>query len=206
MEDNIDQSVTYFLQQLQEGNRDGTDKLWNHFYTRLVTLARKKLDGRVRVVDGEDVALRALDECFRQLEEGRYPSIKDRDNLWALLATITERKALNANRDELCDKRGGGKVRGESVFLRQDDSICIGADAIPGQEPTPQLVAEFAEEFEKRLSQLNEKEREVALHKLKGLKNREIAEQLDCSIASVERKLNLIRSKWDDADDAPSTT
>lgn len=191
-------SVTYFIQQLQDGNRDGTEKLWNHFYSKLVTLARKKLQSRVRrVVDEEDVALKAIDECFRQLEEGRFPPITDRDNLWAILAKITERRAFNANRDEFREKRGGGNVRGESAFLKRDDSVCIGADAAPGQEPTPEMIIEFTESFENRLSQLNEKERGVALLKLQGHKNREIADELKCSIASVERKLKLIREKWE---------
>ena len=32
------------------------------------------------------------------MQEGRVPDLKNRDNLWALLVTITERKAANVNR------------------------------------------------------------------------------------------------------------
>lgn len=199
---NADHTVTFFIHQLQEGNRAGAGELWQHFYSRLVTLARKKLHARVRrVVDEEDVALRAIDECFRSMEAGKFPPIQDRDNLWAILAKITERRAFNTNRDELREKRGGGHVRGESVFLKRDDSICFGADATPGHEPSPEMIAEFAESFEIRLSQLVEKERDVALKKMQGYKNREIADHLNCSIASVERKLKLIREKWEAIDE-----
>lgn len=192
------ESVTFFIHELQCGRRENADQIWNHFYSRLVTLARKKLHSRVRrVVDEEDVALKAIDECFRQLEAGRYPPLTDRDNLWALLAKMTERRALNANRNEFCEKRGGGRVRGESVFLQRDDSICFGADATPAREPTPEMAAQLAENYEERLLQLDRTQREVAVYKMQGFKNAEIAAKLKCSIASVERKLRLIRDSWE---------
>ena len=190
-------SVTGVIRKLQDGDRDSAEQLWNHYHARLVALARKKLHSRVRrVVDEEDVVLQAIDECFRSVEAGRYPSLQDRDNLWALLAKITERRALNANREAAREKRGGGLVRGDSVFLRQDESVCFGPDATPAREPTPEMIAELTEAFEDRLSQLSGMEQSVALKKLQGFRNKEIAERLGCSIASVERKLKLIREKW----------
>jgi DNA-directed RNA polymerase specialized sigma24 family protein len=39
----------------------------------------------------------------------------------------------------------------------------------------------------------------IAVKKLEGWSNREIAEQLDCSLRSVERKLAVIRGFWSDA-------
>jgi DNA-directed RNA polymerase specialized sigma24 family protein len=43
-----------------------------------------------------------------------------------------------------------------------------------------------------------EKTREVALLKLEGYENREIAQRLDISLSSVERKLRVIREAWQD--------
>ena len=199
MSDVRSSSVTVFLNQLQQGSDNGTEELWQHFFVRLVTLARKKLHSGVRrVIDEEDIALKALDECFRNLKAGKYPSVRDRDNLWALLAKITERRALNANRDQLRAKRGAGMVRGESFFIRCDDSVSLGPDSLPAQEPTPQMIAQFTEEFEDRLKRLNDKERPVALCKLSGLTNQEIGSQLDISVATVERRLRNIRETWSD--------
>jgi hypothetical protein len=48
-----------------------------------------------RVADEEDVALSAFDSFCAGAERGRFPDLKDRDNLWALLVTITARKAAD---------------------------------------------------------------------------------------------------------------
>ncbi|MBL8819932.1 MAG: hypothetical protein JNL58_28160 [Planctomyces sp.] len=111
-------SVTQFIHLLRDGDPQAAGPIWNHFYARLVTLANKKLTGRVRrTVEGEDVAQSVFDSCFRAVQEGRVPELRNRDNLWALLVTITERKAVNTNRKEAALKRGAGNVVGESVFL-----------------------------------------------------------------------------------------
>jgi hypothetical protein len=92
-------SVTQFIHLLRDGDPRAATPIWNHFYSRLVTLANKKLKSRVRrVIEGEDVAQSVFDSCFRAMREGRVPDLKNRDNLWALLVTITERKAANVNR------------------------------------------------------------------------------------------------------------
>jgi DNA-directed RNA polymerase specialized sigma24 family protein len=54
-----------------------------------------------------------------------------------------------------------------------------------------------ADEFERRLAQLSSDElRQVALRKLEGYTNEEIAGQLDLALATVERRLRLIRKRW----------
>jgi DNA-directed RNA polymerase specialized sigma24 family protein len=70
------------------------------------------------------------------------------------------------------------------------------ADAQPG----PEFVAAFNDSLTIALTRLNdEKTREVAMLKLEGHENREIADQLDLSLSSVERKLRIIRGAWQDA-------
>ena len=38
--------------------------------------------------------------------------------------------------------------------------------------------------------------RALAIAKMEGYTNQEIAERLDCSLRTVERRLHLIRKKW----------
>jgi DNA-directed RNA polymerase specialized sigma24 family protein len=65
-------------------------------------------------------------------------------------------------------------------------------------EPTPAFAAELAEEFARRLRQLRDDElRTVALLRMEGLTNQEIATRLERSPATVERKLALIRKTWE---------
>lgn len=190
-------SVSQFIHLLQNGDRDAAAPIWNHFYTRLVSLANRKLKSRVRrVVEGEDVAQSVFDSCFRGLQEGRFPNIHKRDSLWALLITIAERKASNANRKEHTKKAGGGKVSGESVFLTRSGSFSPGLDGIAGDEPTPEFAATFADEVEVRLNALPEDARTVATLLLQGLKHSEIHDQTGFSLAKIERKAARIRKMW----------
>src|SRR5438477_5346017 len=107
--------VTEWVRQLEAGDRDAAGGLWEAYYRRLVGLARGKLrDLPRRAADEEDVALSAFDSFCRGAEQGRFPRLDDRDNLWRLLVVITERKACDLVQHEHRQKRGGGEVRGES--------------------------------------------------------------------------------------------
>ena len=51
--------ITYWIGELQGGNRDAAQRLWEHYFQRLVALAESKLRGRRRaVVDEEDLAVK----------------------------------------------------------------------------------------------------------------------------------------------------
>jgi DNA-directed RNA polymerase specialized sigma24 family protein len=117
------------------------------------------------------------------------------------LVTITERKAINQWRKQARRKRGGGRVRGESVFLQRVGSgIEPTIDQVAGQEPTPELAAMVAENFQGLLDCLDSDElREIALLKLQAFTNNEIAEAIDRSLPTVERRLRLIRDTWQEA-------
>ena len=66
-----------------------------------------------------------------------------------------------------------------------------------GKEPTPALAAALIEEMDQRLKSLGaESLREVALMKLEGYTNAEIAAHRDCKERTIERKLHLIRKLW----------
>src|SRR5438067_6883003 len=141
------ESVSHWIGQLQAGDHAAAQKLWERYFQRLVGLARKKLQGQPRrAADEEDVALSAFASFCRGAEAGRFPRLTDRDDLWRLLVTMTERKAFNLVRDEHRLKRGGGAVQGESALHRPDDSTVRGLDDCAGREPTPEFAAEVAEE------------------------------------------------------------
>jgi hypothetical protein len=66
-----------------------------------------------------------------------------------------------------------------------------------GEEPTPEFAAQVAEEYERLLDLLGEESlRRVAVWKMDGCTNDEIAERLDCSRRTVARKLETIRIIW----------
>ena len=193
-------SITQWINRLKAGEADAAQKLWQRYFDRLVRLARVKLRGNVRLpADEEDVALSALDSFFRGAQHGRFPKLRDRDSLWPLLVLITMRKAFDLVQQERRQKRGGGAVLGEAALGGLGDTSVaeFGLDQIIGKEPTPELAAQVAEECRRLLDVLGEEQlRSIALWKMGGYTNPEIAQKLGCVTSTVERRLRLIRRIW----------
>jgi DNA-directed RNA polymerase specialized sigma24 family protein len=199
----VHESVTRWIRQLKEGDPAAAQALWERYFHRLVTLARARLRGTpCRVADQEDVALSAFDSFCRGLQQGRFPQLSDRDNLWELLIVITVHKAINQIKRERRQKRGGGAVRGDSVFGPSDASGQAGFASLQGNEPSPDFAVEVAEEYQRLLHKLGDDElRRIAVSKLEGWNNSDIAQQLGCAISTIERRLRLIRAIWKDGQD-----
>jgi RNA polymerase sigma factor (sigma-70 family) len=182
--------VTVWLGRLKEGDRAAAQPLWERYFRRLVGLARERLCGLPRAAaDEEDVALSAFDSFCRAAEAGRFPRLDDRDDLWRLLVLIAARKACDLAEREGRDRRDWRRAR------PLDDAEAAGPASA---EPGPELAAQAAEELGRLLALLpDEQMRAIALRKLEGHTNAEIAGLLGCSLATVERRLALIRRFWD---------
>ena len=187
--------VTAWLNGLQRADAIAAQQLWQRYYPRLVALAARRLPASMcRAFDEEDVALSAIDSFCRGVTSGRFPDVTDRDSLWALLIVITKRKCRSQVRRQLAAKRGGGRTQGESAFENR------GGEGIGGEiarEPTPDFAVLMSDEVSRLLELLSDDiTRSLALLKLDGFTNHEAAEQLGCSLTTVERRLRLIRKTW----------
>ena len=194
-----DGSVTHWLQQLREGDAAAAQPLWERYFGRLVGLARARLQGTPRrAADEEDVALSAFDSFCQGVEAGRFPRLDDRDNLWRVLVALTARKAIDHARAERRRKRGGGAVLDEAALGDGPAGAVAALEDVVGREPTPEFAAVLAEECRRLLGLLPDAGlREVAVWKMEGFTNAEIAGRLGCGLRSVERKLRLIRAAWE---------
>ena len=190
-------SVTHWLHGLQHGESFAAGKLWERYYERLVRLASLALrNSPRRVADEEDVAIAAFASFCRGAEVGRFPRLNDRDDLWQVLVMLTRRKAANQLKHDHRQKRGLELARGESFWDSLNDAG-EGIDGLAGHEPTPEFALEIAEECELLLGLLDDDVlRRVAVAKMEGYTNREIAGQLGVKLRTVERKLKLIRDLW----------
>lgn len=190
-------SITRWIEKLKTGDPAAAQALWEHYFQRLAGLAHKRLRGTpCRVTDGEDVALSVLDSVCRAAQCGRFPDLQDRHDLWRLLMRLTQRKAADHAKHEGREKRGGGKVRGESVFLGAGscDSDQFGIEQVLAREPTPEDLALLEEGFLQMLRILpTDEDRSIALWKVEGYTNQEIAEKSGRSLRSVERRLSIMR-------------
>lgn len=193
------QSVTGWLQALQDGDEGAADSLWRRYFEKLVHLARHRLgDSPRRVADEQDVAMSVFKSLCEGVERGEFERLNDRDDLWRLLATITARKADQQVRWLMRQKRGGGEVRGDSVFLKEgSENETPGFDGLASNEPTPEFLAQLTEEHQRLMNLLpDEGLRQIARWKMDGWLTTEIAAQLNITTRSVERKVQLIREIW----------
>lgn len=201
MDPSSSEPVTLWLDQLKAGDREAARKLFDLYFERLVKLARAKLGpASRRVADEEDVAASAFESFCRVVKEHKYSQLEHRDDLWKLLYRITERKALDQIQSQARQKRGGGTVRGDSVFFApgKEDDTAGGFSTVPSDEPTPAAVIEMADEIRRLFEALGDAElRQIAQLKLDGHTNEEIRLALKCSLATVERRLAVIRAVWE---------
>jgi DNA-directed RNA polymerase specialized sigma24 family protein len=179
-------TVTVWLERLKAGDRDeAVARLWGAYFGRLVGLARRHLGSRPRVADGEDVALSAFDSFVRAAQAGRFPRLTDRDDLWQVLLMLTARKAADAVEAEARLKRGGGRV------------VSATADLVPAADPDPAEAAAVADELDRLVGVLGDDLlRRIAVFKLEGYTNDEIADRIGRSVPTIERKLRRIRALW----------
>jgi DNA-directed RNA polymerase specialized sigma24 family protein len=194
-------SVTRWVTALKDGDAAAAQSIWERYHRRLVALARDKLrTARRRAADEEDVVQSAFHSFFEGVARGRFPRLDDRDNLWRLLVVITARKALDQLAHEHAARQGGGSLQGESRMSPSPagwDAAAI--EQVVGDEPTPEFAAQVAEEYERLLDLLGDDTlRRVAVWKMEGLTDDEIAGRLDCSRRTVVRKLRAIRTLWSD--------
>src|SRR4051812_39687928 len=183
-------SVTQFFGGLRAGEPSAAEALWERLFPRLVALARRTLSGRPqRAADADDAAQSAFASFCLRVRAGEY-DVGNRTDLWNLLGVITANKARMQHRREAAAKRGGGRVVGEDALARPDGS------PLPLDEAAFLPPADFDLHCEELLGQLEPELREVAVLRLLGYRNREIAERHDCTERKVERKLNLIRLRW----------
>jgi RNA polymerase sigma factor (sigma-70 family) len=201
-----DGSVTRLIQLLRSDDsveRDlAAQLIWRRYFRDLLELARNNLNKRIRRREDEEDVLQSMYKsfCLRQ-QRGEF-DLAGRDALWKLLVTITLRKARNAAKKQGREMRD---VAREQAVTDGDETSSAGwaLEQMDAAGPSPAEAAVLNEALERRLGALADPElRQIALWRLEGYSNREIAEKLDCTERSVERRLERIRSKWTSYDDS----
>jgi RNA polymerase sigma factor (sigma-70 family) len=177
------ESVTRLIRAAQRDHDSAVGPLLAVYFDRLVQLARQRLQNLPGMANyDEDLALRSFYSVYRRVRDPERPLRLDgRDDLWRLLATRTISRAI-----DLIRRHRPGQV------VSEDD-----AQRLLTREPTPEEAAVTADECRRLLDLLGEPElRQIALWKVEGYTNEEIAARLDCVPRTVERKVRRIRLLW----------
>jgi DNA-directed RNA polymerase specialized sigma24 family protein len=194
-------SVTRWLQQLKQGDRQAVGPLWKRYFTRFVQLARTWFPGthKTAAASAEDAALDAFASFCRRAEEDGFSRLFDRDDLWQILVVLVFRKRCNQIQYERRKRRqpAGGRVYVASSLEPDDGEAGALLSNMLSREPEPSLVVQAAEECRRLLAEPEDDQlRQVAQWKMEGFTNEEIAAKLGRAVATVERKLARIRRLW----------
>jgi DNA-directed RNA polymerase specialized sigma24 family protein len=197
-------SVSFWIEEIKRGNPTAAEAIWQRSFPELVRLARERLRGLCgRMADEEDVALSVLDSFCRAASRGCFPDLADREGLWRLLFQKTVQKAVDLARHERRKVRGGGRVQDEAALDRSGGASAGRALAeFPDETAPPEFAAMMAEQCRCLLQRLDPDLRSLAIAKMEGYSNEEIARRWRRSLRTVERRLHLVRRKWEE--EAPS--
>ncbi|MFO0868872.1 MAG: ECF-type sigma factor [Pirellulales bacterium] len=191
-----DESMTRWIDGLRAGEDAAARRLWESFFDRLLAVARQRLRSTNRAVhDDEDVVLSAFKSFCLGVRNGRFPQLRDREDLWRLLFVITARKIADQFAFQGRAKRSGER---EIELSRVAGPSRNGAaDLLLSAEPSPEFAAECADQLRHLLEQLQHEDlQQVAILKMEGYTNEEIAQQLRRGLSTIERKLRTIREIW----------
>ena len=182
-------------------------ELWSRVSDRLVALARSKMKSRVGSADEEDLALGAYYDFCREARAGKFEWVDSRDALWRLFMRITARKVARLYRYEGQKVRDHRRTINETDFTRADsdgaDSQCTGGPLANAAANTldPVEVLMVDDSLRGLLAALDDKTLvAVALRRLEGWTNKEIAAELKVCEKTIDRKMAIIRKTWIERD------
>ena len=89
-------NVSHWIDQVKYGDSAAANCIWQHYFDRLVRSVRARMSGQNRAVsDEEDIVLSVFDSFYAAAEEGRFPDLSDRDDLWRVLLRLSARKVID---------------------------------------------------------------------------------------------------------------
>lgn len=189
-------TITHYIGGMKDGDEESVRELWAHCFASVARIARNQMSGTARrMTDEEDVAASVFESLYFSSVQGKLPDLSNRESLWRLIVVMTRRKVADYVNREKALKRGGGKVRGDSIG--PPDSA--GAfDQFVSETPSALSVAMIEEQTDRLLMLLpSDEHRSIAVCRLEGNTVTETAEELGLSVRTVERRLQQIRTVWD---------
>ena len=189
-------TTSRYLDGLRQGDNQAFQRICDRYYDQLSQIAERKLGGRTRrVVDEFAIANEVLHEFLRRTERGDFAEVTNHDELLPLLIRLTHDRVVDEIRRFCAQKRGGGQTRGDSV-MESPSKIgeMNGHHHFRGLVETPstrQILADELDAIMKRLP--DEKMQAILMLRSEGYTEEEMAEELDVSVATIQRKRRRIK-------------
>jgi len=174
------QQITRLLGQVVGGDRGAVESLFPLVYDHLRKIAQNKL--RSERPDHTLNATALVHEAYIKLVNQEQVDFQNRAHFFAVAATAMRRILVDYARGRAAGKRGGGEIL-----------ITFNEEIMSSEAKAEQLVD--LDEALKRLESIHERQgRVVELRFFGGLKEDEIAESLNVSLATVKRDWRMARA------------
>jgi RNA polymerase sigma factor (sigma-70 family) len=196
-------SISQRLEELRRGDAGALGRICDRYYEQLAVVARRKLTGFARrVADEFAIANEVLQEFHERMLDGDFDNVTNRTDLFPLLIRLTHDKVIDEIRRLGAQKRGGGRTRGNSIFVQNGEQLAGDFDRVRGVFESPSTRQIVIDQLQSLLQRLpDETMRAVFLLRAEGYTNDEIARELKISVATVERKRRRIKDLLDDLDE-----
>jgi RNA polymerase sigma-70 factor (ECF subfamily) len=167
---------------LKEGNPAAYEELFKQTFPRLLGYCRLFIHDQSQAND-------LVQECFIALWE-KHASIKTTQSVESLLFVMLRNRCLNYLRDQKIH------LSEKNINLMEDNELqhLFQLDFMGKEEST--LEEQLIIAIRKSVDKLPEKRKIVFIKaKIEGMKNKEVAEELDISVKAVEKHLHLAKEQ-----------
>lgn len=210
-------SLSSLFERAKNGDKRAENQIAGVFLPRALELAKRKLPvAPSPMVDHEDLAVSAIRSLCRCISDGTIEFRGDR-MIGGLLRDIVVKKSAQYWRAESTQKRNRKNIANESDLATEDSGLQLAELAIGSSDGghlndqsvilSPHETKRFHEIlenlersmhglFKELLRQLNGNPRKMLMMMLNShYSNQELADELECSVASVERYRSSIKRK-----------
>lgn len=183
-------SVTRLFDGVSRNEPQAIEELWRRYVARVEGVARPVLERLpTRESSAEDVAQSAFRAFFSMAARGQASELTNRDELWRLLRTITKNKSTDYIRRGMRKCRGGNVTHAANLSYEIPANSPTSSEYVSAQESLDILLADLDQTGDTRL-------RRIALMRLAGLSNEDIAAELKCTTRTIQRKIILVQRLW----------
>lgn len=192
-------SVTNWLRAIETGDNDAAQQLWNRYSAEMHGVAQRRMR-RLKpkdILDEDDIVSGAFAAICLAARKGLLVKVGNRNELWGLMIVIIHRKV--GQREEYVSAAKRDALQTVSQVDRlQDFGSRLERLAAADSGVLSQLIqVEAADVLLRKLDDPDH--RAVAVLKLAGYTNDEIATELGYARRTIQRMLSLIKTCWEEA-------
>lgn len=188
---------------MRQGDPDAIRRLVDRYFRKLRNLSQERIRrGKPIYEDGEDIAIQVLTSVCQKIEQGKYPDLQNREDLWYLMIFIAHRMVIDRRRSRkklsLQTPMEEDPVPKEQTLEGALETIDNDLDSFLAEDSESDFaLLEILDCWQEMIRQIKDPvAKDVAKLKLEGHSNREIATMLGIVPRTVDRKSELIEQRW----------